>query len=93
MIVSGKYVDDTAYLHKELKTITGGDVNSRLRPDVAAVRPDGKIDITEVLSPKQSADSLREKYSNALGDRMGSFMVVEPTKVRCTGSLIARTSC
>jgi hypothetical protein len=53
----------------------------------------GKVDITEVLSPGQKAEDLEEKYSAALGDRMGSFQAVRPTKQMCTGSRIAREIC
>lgn len=68
-------------------------VNSRLKPDVASLRPDGKIDIVEVLSPGQKAVDLQVKYAGALGDRMGNFKAVEATKVMCTSSRIPRTSC
>src|SRR5690606_38914212 len=68
MIVTGKYANDTAYLNRSISTVTGGQVRSRLQPDVAAVRPDGKVDITEVLSPRQDANRLAAKYAKALGD-------------------------
>jgi RHS repeat-associated protein len=88
MVKSGNY--SKVALNRELSTITGGEVASKLRPDVAGVRPDGKIDITEVLSPGQRAGDLREKYSKALGDRMGDFNTVKPKEHVCTGSRIAR---
>ena len=91
MLRSGSY--DKIALNSRLSTLTDGAVNSRLRPDVAGLRPDGKIDITEVLSPRQNAAQLQAKYSAALGNRMGTFTAVEPTKVSCVGSRIARTSC
>ncbi len=91
MVKSGDY--GTVALNKTLSKITGGEVGSKLRPDVAGVRPDGKIDIIEVLSPGQDRVKLEAKYSAALGDQMGSFKAVEPTKQICTGSRIAKDSC
>ncbi len=91
MMRSGDY--SKVALNRTLSKITDGDVASRLRPDVAGVRPDGKVDITEVLSPGQDAAELQAKYSQALGDRMGSFKAVEVTKQMCTGSRIARDTC
>ncbi|TDK27212.1 hypothetical protein E2F46_03130 [Luteimonas aestuarii] len=91
MLRTGGY--EKISLHRSLRTLTDGAVNSRLKPDVAGLRPDGKIDITEVLSPGQKAADLQAKYAGALGDRMGDFKAVEATKVMCTGSRIARTSC
>lgn len=89
MMKSGDY--SKIALNKTLGKITNGEVGSKLRPDVAGVRPDGKIDITEVLSPGQKADDLKAKYSAALGDRLGNFKTVEPTKQMCTGSRIAQS--
>lgn len=66
MVKSGDY--SKVALNRTLGKITGGEVGSKLRPDVAGVRRDGKIDITEVLSPGQKADDLQAKYSAALGD-------------------------
>jgi len=80
-------------LNRTLRTLTGGEIPSKLRPDVAALKQDGKIDISEVLSPGQNADVLREKYSVALGDRMGDFKAIPPTKRICTGSRIAKETC
>jgi len=90
MIRSGSY--EKVFLNREIGTITGGSIQSALRPDVAGLRPDGKIDITEVLSPRQHADVLKEKYANALGDRMGEFKAVKP-KTSCAGTRIKQTSC
>ena len=87
MLRSGAY--DTVSLNRTLKTITEGGVNSRLRPDVAGLRPDGKIDITEVLSPGQKHEDLYAKYKAALGDLMGDFKSVKPTVGACTGTRLA----
>lgn len=97
MLLSGRYVDNTAYLNKTINSITDGDINSALRPDVAAIRPDGKVDIFEVLSPRQDAKALEKKYRDALGDRMGTFDSGAATQQKpmqmCTGSRIAKESC
>lgn len=62
------------HLNQTLRTITGGVVDSRLRPDVARVRADGRVDISEKLSPGQKADDLERKYMNALPPEMrGDF--------------------
>jgi RHS repeat-associated protein len=78
MIKSGNYT--AVYLNRTISTITSGDISSRLRPDVAGVRPDGKIDVKEVLSPGQDARQLEGKYSTALGERVGVIGFVQPTK-------------
>lgn len=91
MMKSGDYTK--VAMNRSLSKITGGEVGSKLRPDVAGVRPDGRIDITEVLSPGQDRVKLEAKYSAALGDRMGSFKAEQPTKQMCTGSRIAKESC
>jgi RHS repeat-associated protein len=77
---SGDY--NEVHVNRWLWSVTGGKVLSRLRPDVAGVRPDGKIDIVEILSPGQTAADLRRKYSGALGDLMGDFRAVEPARRR-----------
>lgn len=91
MLRTGGY--EKISLHRSLSTLTGGEIKSGLKPDVAGLRPDGKIDITEVLSPGQKAADLQAKYAGALGDRMGNFKAVQATKVMCTGSRIKQTSC
>jgi hypothetical protein len=91
MVRSGQY--EKVALNSQLRTITDGQVDSRLQSDVADVRADGRIDITEVLSPGQKSADLEAKYSKALGDRMGKFETVESTKRLCTGSRIERETC
>ena len=88
MVQSGKFA--SVHMNRTLNSITKGDINSKLKPDVAGVRPDGKIDITETLSPGQSAAKLEAKYSAALGNRMGDFTAVKATKQVCTGSRIGK---
>jgi len=51
-----------------------------LKPDVATVRKDGKIDVTEVLSPGQIREQMMDKYKNALGDRAGNIRIIDPDK-------------
>jgi hypothetical protein len=63
MVKTGNY--ETVALNRTLKTITTGAVQSAFRPDVAGTRPDGKVDITEVLSPGQNAEELQLKYPKA----------------------------
>jgi RHS repeat-associated protein len=89
MMQSGNY--QSVRLNQQLRTVTGGELNSALRPDVVGVRPDGKIDITEVLSPGQDRDVVSEKYRSALGDRLGDIRFETPTKSICTGSRIERS--
>jgi hypothetical protein len=51
------------YFNKELSTITEGQINSALRPDVTVVMEDGRVDIYEVLSPpNQTAQQMIAKY-------------------------------
>ena len=68
------------YQNQTVGTITGGKIQSSVRPDVAAVRTDGKVDVTEVLSPRQKAGATAAKYSNALGDRAGNIRCVPQDK-------------
>ncbi len=66
----------SVHLNQQLRTITNGKVNSRVRPDVATVRNDGKIDTFEVLSPGQTVQQQTNKLRNALGDRAGNITCV-----------------
>jgi RHS repeat-associated protein len=66
----------SVHLNQTVRTITSGDANSAVRPDVATVRQDGKVDVVEVLSPGQDAAASAKKYSDALGDRAGSIKCV-----------------
>jgi hypothetical protein len=50
-----------ARLNQQIRTITGGRVNSLLRPDVAIVRPNGRIDLIEIRSGSQTFRELRDK--------------------------------
>ena len=68
------------HMNQTLTTITGGTVNSPLRPDVATRRTSGKIDVTEVLSPRQDAAATAKKYQDALGDKAGTIMCINPDK-------------
>lgn len=83
---SGKY--ESVHLNQRLSTITEGRIDSKLQPDVAAVRPDGKIDIREVASGRQTRQQLEEKYRAALGNRAGEIKVVTPRLECPTGTRI-----
>jgi hypothetical protein len=54
MAASSQYT--RVHMNQTINTITDGAVNSRLKPDTAWVRPDGKVDVTEVLSPGQKRE-------------------------------------
>lgn len=85
MARSGNY--RSVHMNRTISSITDGNVRSRLRPDVAAVRPDGKVDIREIASGRQEAAALRDKYASALGDRAGNIEVTRATTCR-TGTRI-----
>jgi len=68
------------YFNKSLSTITGGKINSGLRPDVTVVMEDGTVDIYEILSPpEQDADQMSEKYLNVRPIE-GSNLRLSPVK-------------
>jgi hypothetical protein len=71
---------DAVRVHQNqtVTTITEGEQRSAVRPDVATVTTEGKVDVTEVLSPGQEASSLADKYKNALGDKAGRIECVKP---------------
>jgi hypothetical protein len=67
-------------MNQELRTITGGEVDSRLRPDVATKNKDGTIDVFEIPSASQTKKSQEEKVrkmDTILGDRAGMRSRVE----------------
>jgi len=66
----------SVHLNQQIGTITKGQIKSRVRPDVATVRTDGKIDAFEVLSPGQTVQQQTRKLQNALGDGAGNIMCV-----------------
>ena len=53
--------DVDIHFNRQLSSIAGGKVTSRLRPDVAVVNKNGTIDFYEVRSRYQKADTLRRK--------------------------------
>jgi RHS repeat-associated protein len=71
---------ESVHMNQTLGTVSGGELTSKVRPDVATVRKDGKIDVTEVLSPGQSEKQMRAKYKDALGDRAGNIRIIDPDK-------------
>ncbi len=85
---TGKYSE--IHLNRTIRSITGGKVDSDLRPDVGGVRrKDGKVDVTEVASGKQESEDLERKYRGALGDRAGEINVIWPKRSSCpTGTRI-----
>jgi RHS repeat-associated protein len=72
-------------INRTLRSITDGKVDSALRPDVAGLRPDGKVDITEVASARQNPTKLEQKYREALGERAGTITI---TRASCLGTRI-----
>jgi len=70
----------SVHLNQRISTVTNNDVKSSLRPDVATVRTDGKVDVHEVLSPRQEPNSTALKYNNALGNRAGTIKCVPQDK-------------
>lgn len=76
MVASGKY--ERVHLNQRVSTITNGEIKSGVRPDVAGVRPDGKIDTVEVLSPGQTAGQMERKIGNALGSKCGAITCLPP---------------
>lgn len=70
----------SVHMNQTLKTVTNGQVDSSLRGDIATVRTNGTVDITEVLSPRQDAASTIKKYQDALGDRAGTITCIQPDK-------------
>ncbi len=70
----------TVHLNQTVKTITGGEKQSAVRPDVGTVRQDGKVDVNEVLSPGQDAAATAQKYTDALGDKAGTITCVSQDK-------------
>ena len=80
MKASGKYAK--VYINKSLKTITGGKVNDLRRPDVAGVLKDGgKIDVIEVLHPRQNIEHMQSKIDSmnrALGNYAGPDSAPNP---------------
>jgi hypothetical protein len=68
---------NSVHLNQTLTKITGGAVSSPLRPDVATVRSDGKVDVTEVLSSRQDPATTAQKYRDALGERAGTITCIQ----------------
>ncbi|WP_300391212.1 RHS repeat-associated core domain-containing protein [Henriciella sp.] len=69
----------SVHLNQTLRTITGGEVDSSVRPDVGAVNTDtNQVDTVEVLSPGQSRAQMENKMQEALGDRCGTVTCVDP---------------
>ncbi|MGN6829290.1 RHS repeat-associated core domain-containing protein [Paucibacter sp. M5-1] len=68
----------SVHMNQTISTVTGGKVNSAVRPDVATVRQDGKVNVTEVLSPGQSSAAQIRKNQNALGNLAGEIKAVPP---------------
>jgi hypothetical protein len=64
-------------LNQTLNTITDGKIRAPVRPDVAVVRKDGKVDVIEVLSPRQDPAATAQKYRDALGDQAGTITCVQ----------------
>jgi hypothetical protein len=78
MLATGRYAENKVFLNRTLSTITGGEVKSGLRPDVAGVTAQGKVDIVEILSPGQSQQDFINKFTKALGDQLGTISFKTP---------------
>jgi RHS repeat-associated protein len=68
----------SVHMNQTVNTVTKGEVNSKVRPDVATVRQDGRVDVTEVLSPGQTAAGAIAKNEKALGKLAGEIKAVLP---------------
>ena len=73
MAASGEYVE--IYVNKAISTATGGQVQSRLRPDIIGVRKSGGYDVVEVVSPSQRRAQLERKINSMKQDLFGALMV------------------
>lgn len=76
MAASGKY--DSVHMNRKISTITNGEIQSGVQPDVAGTLPGGKVDVVEVLSPRQTAAQMESKIGSALGSRCGTIRCVAP---------------
>jgi RHS repeat-associated protein len=68
----------SVHLNQELKTITKGDVDSKLRPDVTTVDKNGKVSPIEIPSKTQTTAQMQDKVQQmekALGDKAGQGRV------------------
>ena len=57
---------DRIHFNQTLGTITDKLVRSGLRPDVALVHKDGRIDLVEILSGRQTVGQLQEKLTKMM---------------------------
>jgi RHS repeat-associated protein len=62
---SGAY--ERVYINRSLKTITGGELDSLLKPDVTGLLKNGRIDMIEVVSPSQTFKSQMQKIQQMEG--------------------------
>ncbi len=79
MARSGEYSD--IFVHKSITTGTGGQVQSRMRPDILGRTMAGKYDIAEVVSPSQTYSELQSKVqaiTNLLGSLLGRSKIIQP---------------
>jgi hypothetical protein len=87
MANSGEY--ETVHENQTLKTITGGKVDSNLRPDVAGATIEGKVDVVEIPSKSQTVQQMQKKVQtmeNQLGENAGTKSRVEPIRQQTTDS-------
>jgi len=68
------------WLHRSLRTISGGAINSSKLPDAATVAEDGTITPYEILSPGQTPKKMIEKYAE-IKVRPGFSVRLNPVKV------------
>ncbi len=78
MAESGDY--KSVHLNQKISTITDGKNPSLKQPDVAGVRHDGKVDVVDVLSGKQTEFGQNSKYPGALGSDAGNVRAIPQDK-------------
>jgi hypothetical protein len=66
-----------------LSTFSGQKHVPDIEPDVMGLRPDGKIDMVEVVSPSQTVKELRAKLQKAMSqlpaEKRGDMIIHDPT--------------
>jgi RHS repeat-associated protein len=78
---SGRY--DRVGMNRPLSEFSGRVHSPDIRPDNIGLRPDGRIDMMEVVSPSQTAGQLRRKLEDAMRqlppEQRGIILVVDPS--------------
>lgn len=82
---------ERVHLNQELRTITGGVIDSGRRPDVAVVLRDGRIIPIEVLSPSNTRAQIAARYSGLEGRTFGNGRYSLRTPIINTALRASRT--